>query len=324
MQQQNQQPQSQLPQNPHIPPNYEHPAIARARNRGDYGILVLVLAIIIGAILLIVFSASTVYDLTTRADTPLAVTTPIEEPSSAASELFTYVVIFIVGTLAIMLLIRIMRQQFLGNCLHIEYSNYAWLRDWANQVSAEFRMPRVEIFITQNPFINAFAIGFASPYNIVLNSGAIRYLTEDELRIVVVHEMAHVKYGHTKVSAFTSILVAIPVVGTIAGWLLDFFYRRAEYTCDSLAYHYTGNPELVKNALIKVHVGPDVTDSFNDVAQQWQEFNTRTNFNSFSQTFSSHPFLVRRLMNINRLHALSQQPQSPPPIQAGSIPNAST
>ena len=80
-----------------------------------------------------------------------------------------------------MFLVRMTRQQMLGNSLQVEYSDYAWLRDWANEVSADLEMPRVEIFVTQNPVMNAYAFGFARPYTIVLQSGSIRYLTKDEL-----------------------------------------------------------------------------------------------------------------------------------------------
>ena len=113
------------------------------------------------------------------------------------------VVVFLAVALGIgMLITRVMRQQMLGNSLEVQYSDYAWLRDWSNEVAADLDMPQVEIFITQNPIINAYAFGFARPYTIVLHSGSIRYLTEDELKVVVVHEMAHIKYKHTDASVF--------------------------------------------------------------------------------------------------------------------------
>lgn len=108
----------------------------------------------------------------------------------------------------------------LGNSLQVEFSDFAWLRDWANTVAADLEMPRVEIFVTQDPMINAYAFGFIKPYTIVLNSGSIRYLTHDELKTVVVHEMGHIKYGHTH--------AAIIVSGTVFGganyqhcWFMD-------------------------------------------------------------------------------------------------------
>lgn len=199
-----------------------------------------------------------------------------------------------------MVLLKMQRQTMLGNALQVEYSAYAWLRDWANQVAAELEMPRVEIFVTQDPVINAYAFGFIRPYTIVLNSGTIRYMTQDEIRMVVVHEMAHVKYGHTIASLYLIPFMSIPVLGGFFSWLAGFWQRRAELTADRLALMYLANSELVKQALIKVHVGPDVASSMNDIARQWQQYTAERPFNRFTQTFSSHPFLVRRLSHVDR------------------------
>ena len=197
-----------------------------------------------------------------------------------------------------MFMVRMMRQQMLGNALQVEYSAYAWLRDWANQVSADLEMPQVEIFITQNPVMNAYAFGFARPYSIVLHSGSIRYLTKDELKVIVVHEMAHIKYRHAN--------------------------ANAELTADRLALMYLGDSELVKKSLIKVHVGPDAADSMNEVARQWMQYTAERPMNHFAQTFSDHPFLVRRLSQIDYWKGVVEpQNQSQNVASAAVQPNVS-
>ena len=198
-----------------------------------------------------------------------------------------------------MIIIKMQRQMMLGNALQIEYSAYAWLRDWANDVSHDLEMPRVEIFVTQDPVINAYAFGFIRPYTIVLHSGSIRYLTHDELKAVVVHEMGHIKFGHTQASLYLLPFINLPVLGAIFTWIAGFWQRRTELTCDRLALMYMENSELVKEALIKVHVGPDVASSMNDVARQWLQYNAERPMNRFTQTFSTHPFLVRRLSHLD-------------------------
>lgn len=199
-----------------------------------------------------------------------------------------------------MFIIKMQRQIMLGNALQVEYSDYAWLRDWANQVCADLELPKVEIFVTQDPVINAYAFGFIRPYTIVLHSGSIRYLTKEELKVVVVHEMGHVKYGHTVASLYLLPFMNIPLLGAFFSWLAGFWQRRAELTADRLALMYMGKSELVKESLIKVHVGPDVASSMNKVARQWQQYVAERPMNRLAQTFSSHPFLVRRLSHIDR------------------------
>lgn len=210
--------------------------------------------------------------------------------------LFVFVALLLVG----MFVVRIQRQTMLGNSLQVEYSDYSWLRDWANVVAADLQMPRVEVFITQDPYINAYAFGFAKPYCIVLHSGSIRYLTQDELRVVVVHEMAHIKYWHTHAAVYLQPFLMIPAISILTGWLAGFWQRRAELTADRLALAYLGDSELVKSSLIKVHVGPDVASAMNQTARDWLQYTAERPMNRFAQTFSSHPFLVRRLSHVDR------------------------
>lgn len=207
--------------------------------------------------------------------------------------------LFIILLLIGMFLVRMQRQTILGNALQIEYSDFAWLRDWTNTVAKDLGMPRVEIFVTQNPLMNAYAFGFVRPYCIVLNSGSIRYLTREELKVVVVHEMAHIKYYHTHALVYLQPFMLFPVIGGFATWIAGFWRRRTELTADRLALFYMGNPELVKSSLIKIHVGPDVAHTMNQTARDWLQYNAERPMNRLAQTFSSHPFLVRRLSHID-------------------------
>ena len=220
---------------------------------------------------------------------------------------FVFVMILLFG----MFQVRMQRQMVLGNSLQVEYSDYAWLRDWANHVAADLAMPRVEMFVTQDPVMNAYAFGFARPYCIVLNSGSIRYLTQDELKAIVVHEMAHIKYGHTTASAYLLPFLSMPFVSIVTGWIAGFWNRRTELTSDRLALMYLEDGELVKNALVKIHVGPDVAQAMNQTARDWLRHNAERPMNRFAQTFSSHPFLVRRLAHIDR-YATQLTPPTPP------------
>ena len=225
--------------------------------------------------------------------------------------LFSGAILFGVILLVGMFFIRMERQKMLGNAMQVEYSDYAWLRDWANVTAADLGLPRVEIFVTQNPVINAYAFGFMNPYCIVLHSGSIRYLTPDELKAVVIHEMGHIKYKHTIAMLYLQPFLALPFVSSVSGWLAGFWQRRTEYTADRLALTYTEDPELVKNALVKVHVGPDVAEGMNETARQWQRYTANRPMNRFAQTLSDHPYLVRRLDHIDEMTTKLLTPQAP-------------
>lgn len=230
--------------------------------------------------------------------------------------LFSGAILFGVILLVGMFFIRMERQKMLGNAMQVEYSDYAWLRDWANVTAADLGLPRVEIFVTQNPVINAYAFGFMNPYCIVLHSGSIRYLTPDELKAVVIHEMGHIKYKHTIAMLYLQPFLALPFVSSVSGWLAGFWQRRTEYTADRLALTYTEDPELVKNALVKVHIGPDVAEGMNETARQWQRYTANRPMNRFAQTLSDHPYLVRRLDHIDEMATKLLAPQAPvAPVQ---------
>lgn len=225
--------------------------------------------------------------------------------------LFSGAILFGIILLVGMFFIRMERQKMLGNAMQVEYSDYAWLRDWANVTAADLGLPRVEIFVTQNPVINAYAFGFMNPYCIVLHSGSIRYLTPDELKAIVIHEMGHIKYKHTIAMLYLQPFLALPFVSSVSGWLAGFWQRRTEYTADRLALTYTEDPELVKNALVKVHIGPDVAEGMNETARQWQRYTANRPMNRFAQTLSDHPYLVRRLDHIDEMAAKLLAPQAP-------------
>lgn len=269
-------------------------AVSRAYASSDVGVLV---ATFIGFFLI----TSAYFLITYIIDT-------IDNPTSSALEWIIGLIATLIGSLILfaailgfgMFMVRMQRQMMLGNSLQVEYSDYAWLREWANTVAADLELPRVEVFITQDPYINAYAFGFARPYTIVLHSGSIRYLTHEELKVVVVHEMAHVKYGHTTASIYLMPFLSLPIINVIGTWIAGFWQRRTELTADRLALMYMGDSELVKASLIKVHVGPDVAKAMNETARQWLQYVAERPMNHLAQTFSSHPFLVRRISHIDK------------------------
>lgn len=268
--------------------------------------------VVLGATFLAFFLISATYFIGSYFSSPDSTfqrQTPVDVVWGFLGALLLSVVAFGVTLLLGMFLVRMQRQTMLGNSLQVEYSDYAWLRDWANTVAADLEMPRVEIFVTQDPVINAYAFGFAKPYTIVLQSGSIRYLTHEELKAVVVHEMGHIKFGHTNASVYLQPFLFVPIVNIVGTWIAGFWSRRTELTCDRLALMYMADAELVKGALIKVHVGPDVAHAMNETARQWLQYTAERPMNRLAQTFSSHPFLVRRLRHIDAWKSIAESAQ---------------
>src|SRR5437868_3933376 len=68
---------------------------------------------------------------------------------------------------------------------------------------------RPELFVSQTPFVNAGAYGMERPF-IVINSGALKLLDDDEMRTLLGHELGHVMSGH---ALYHTLLVLIVNVG---------------------------------------------------------------------------------------------------------------
>src|SRR2546422_911380 len=65
--------------------------------------------------------------------------------------------------------------------------------------------PRPDLYVSQTPFVNAGAYGMDRPF-IVINSGALKLLDDDEMRTLLGHELGHVMSGH---ALYVTILIQI-------------------------------------------------------------------------------------------------------------------
>ena len=77
-----------------------------------------------------------------------------------------------------------------------------------------------ELYVSQTPFFNAGAYGVDDPF-IVLHSAALEMLDDDELRVLLSHEMGHVISGHALYRTIAAILAlvslgALPMLAGIA------------------------------------------------------------------------------------------------------------
>lgn len=202
----------------------------------------------------------------------------------------------VVGLLLFSLLaVRLYQINYLGNALRIQNGRHSFLRGIADKISQDMDMPTVDIFISQNPFLNAFAIGYVKPYTIVLHSAIVEELTEQELTCILAHEMGHIKLKHTWISAYIMPLaVLVPIFGPIIGWIFGFWSRRAELAADRVAVAYTRDPHTVVSALTKVHVGSKFSEYMGEEGIAFQQKMSHGFMKLLAQSLTDHPFLTTR------------------------------
>jgi Zn-dependent protease with chaperone function len=174
--------------------------------------------------------------------------------------------------------------------------------------------PRPELFVSQTPFANAGAFGMDRPF-IVLNSGALALLDDEELRTILGHELGHIMSGH---SVYRTILVILLTVGLrglpfLAGIallpiqfaLLEWF-RKSELSCDRTGLLASQDPEASMRMFMKMAGGgrPEEMD-LNAFMVQAREYETGGDaadmiakvINTLGMT---HPFHTLRAAELHR------------------------
>jgi Zn-dependent protease with chaperone function len=138
------------------------------------------------------------------------------------------------------------------------------------QVYNTLDMERVpDLYMTQFPLANAFAIGTQRPI-VVVNSELVRLLDDDGRRVVLAHEAAHIQSDHVLYREALAILlrlgssVRLPLLAglpllAIQMALLEWS-RAAELSCDRAAALVTRDPQAVCRALMVIAAGEAAED----------------------------------------------------------------
>ena len=102
---------------------------------------------------------------------------------------------------------RGIRQLFLGDAVKVTATQRPNLNVMWTEVLETLDWPeRPELYVTQTPIANAMAVGFDKPF-VIVHSGLLEVLTDEELRSVLGHELGHIMSGHTVYSTIAYILL---------------------------------------------------------------------------------------------------------------------
>jgi Zn-dependent protease with chaperone function len=176
-----------------------------------------------------------------------------------------------------------------------------------------------ELYIDQDPVVNAYTFGSEKPF-IVLQSGLVDLLTDDELFGVICHEVGHIKCGHVlykMVARFlrdAATILADMTFGLgkfITGPLLVAFYewdRKAELSSDRASLLGVQDVDVVTNTLMKLAGGSTKViaqldkDQFLRQAESYKELDSSM-LNQFFKLvqviWRTHPFPALRAREID-------------------------
>jgi len=173
---------------------------------------------------------------------------------------------------------------------------------------------RPELFVSQTPFVNAGAFGMDKPF-IVINSGALRLLDDDELRALLGHELGHIMSGH---ALYRTILVLIlnvsfaslPFLAGIA--LLPIrialleWYRKSELSSDRAGLVASQDAAASMRMFLKMAGGGDMTqmdlNAFLVQAKEYEESGGALDriFQILNTLDRTHPFNTLRAAELQR------------------------
>lgn len=178
-----------------------------------------------------------------------------------------------------------------------------------------------DLFIQQNPVVNAFTGGVEKPI-IVLHSSLIERLSDEETLAVIAHEVGHIHAEHVLyltaarlMEALANLSVARIVPGSeiikfivsagISGALLAWA-RRAELSCDRAAMLVVQNPDVVGRTMMKLAGGTFASKMDYDLfLEQGREFQRNYDESKLDKFWAdvinaglSHPFPIWRVSEI--------------------------
>jgi Zn-dependent protease with chaperone function len=202
---------------------------------------------------------------------------------------------------------RALRQAYLGSSVRLGEDQLP--KVWSLHQRAYKTLdlePVPDLYLTQFPIANASTIGAGRPL-VVLQSGLLKLLDEEQLYAVFAHEAGHVLSDHvlygTALSILTSIsrLPGIPLPLMPLRAALMEWYRSAELSCDRAAALVTRDPLTVCRVLMVIAAGAEAKRLDLDVfMKQGQEYREKgSGLERLSRLLLdlnvTHPMPVRRI-----------------------------
>ncbi len=211
---------------------------------------------------------------------------------------------------------RGVRQLFLANAVRVGPDQRPKLWAMYQEVRETLDWPDIpELYVTQTPLVNAAAVGFDKPF-IVLNSGLIELLNEEEQRDIIGHELGHIMSGHTTYSTIAIIIFSVGIQNLpfLAGMaLLPFqlalmeWYRKAELSADRAGLLATQDPRNNMSTFLKMAGGKEWGDTISVDAfiEQARHYEGNADFADkvwqvINTAFRTHPFGTVRAAELQR------------------------
>lgn len=172
-----------------------------------------------------------------------------------------------------------LRLAFLSASVRVSPTQFGRVHRVYGEACRALDTPEYPLYVRQDVALNAFAYGMKAPF-IVLTSGTVDALDDDELRFVLGHELGHVLSGHTLYLTMMTVLyqlasMGFPIVGLAARAVLMAlmeWHRKAELSCDRAGILAVQDPEPAMRTMLKFAGGKSSEVNLADFLGQAEEY----------------------------------------------------
>ncbi len=159
------------------------------------------------------------------------------------------------------------------------------------------KAPRIGLIEDLRP--NAFTVGYGHKTMVVVSTGLLDIVNEEELSAVIAHELAHIKNHDFVFKATSSALTALSFFNPLAYFASSAAQREREFLADEKGVRQVTNPTALSSALAKISGVFKSLPKERTTRYLAANLLVRSSLLRRPSILSSHPQLNQRLSNIS-------------------------
>ncbi|MBK8997307.1 MAG: M48 family metallopeptidase [Myxococcales bacterium] len=198
------------------------------------------------------------------------------------------------------------KAELLGHAVKVGPRQFPRVLALAERCGSTLGIATPTLYVVNNPQMNAATYGTNDDSFIMIHSGLVDHLSDDELMSVIGHECGHIHNNHvvyltalfmlTRMAGLFLRYASLPAVLALRAWS-----RRAEITCDRAGALCARDLDVASRALTKLALGSQkLYEELNIEAFLEQHEEAQGSVGRFSEVFATHPWLPKRVLALRQ------------------------